>query len=188
MSGVLVIAGWAVQSNINTCGISGVYPGVSRIRVDFGVRSPFMPKHRGHPKLVFFKAPYIGLAAASGYRIPNVEIVEELVRQEGDVVEYGALREAVCERMGLKEFQFLQITGQLQNAIRTEKGFSARRLLRCNLPGIRLTGRIRDSRNWPESASYLQTLFMQRSGFRAGSWVSTVQGCCIQSSYDSPAS
>jgi hypothetical protein len=80
-------------------------------------------KHRQHPKLLFFKTPYISLAGALGYRTPNLEIVEELVRQEGDVVEYEELRKTACERMGLKDFQFLQITNQWENVIRTDKGF-----------------------------------------------------------------
>jgi hypothetical protein len=61
-------------------------------------------KHRQHPKLLFVKTPYIGLAGASRYRIPNLEILEELVRQDGGVVEYEELRKTACESMGLKEF------------------------------------------------------------------------------------
>lgn len=80
-------------------------------------------KHRQHPKLLFVKTPYIGLIGASRYRIPNLEILEELVRQEGGVVEFEILRNTACERMGLKEFQFLQITNQWENVIRTDKGF-----------------------------------------------------------------
>ena len=80
-------------------------------------------KHRGHPKLVFLKSPYIALAGIAKYRIPNLEILEELVRQEGDVVEYEMLHTMACERMGLKEFQLGQIINQWEDVIRTEKGF-----------------------------------------------------------------
>jgi hypothetical protein len=80
-------------------------------------------KHRQHPKLAFFKSPYVGLASAAKYRVPNVEIAEVLIRQEGDAVEYDALRHMLCDRMGMKDFQFAQIVIQLNNVIRTEKGF-----------------------------------------------------------------
>ena len=80
-------------------------------------------KHRQHPKLAFFKSPYVGLASAANYRVPNVEIAEELIRQEGDVVEYDALKHTLCDRMGMKDFQFGQIVIQLSNVVRTEGGF-----------------------------------------------------------------
>ncbi len=55
--------------------------------------------------------------------MPNLEIAEELIHQEGDVVEYDALRHMLCDRMGMKDFQFGQIVVQLRNVVRTEKGF-----------------------------------------------------------------
>ncbi len=80
-------------------------------------------KHRRHPKLVFHKTPYISLAGGAKYRIPNLEILEEVIRQEGDVVETETLRHIACDRMGLKDYQLTQITIQWENVIRTEKGF-----------------------------------------------------------------
>ena len=80
-------------------------------------------KHRQHPKLIFFHSPYIGLAGASRHRIPNVEIAEELIRQEGDIMPLDCLRDVLCMCMGLKDFQFNQIIYQLSNVVGTEHGF-----------------------------------------------------------------
>lgn len=78
-------------------------------------------KHRQHPKLSFYHSPYLGLAGA--YRIPNVEIVEELLRQEGDIFPKDKLESLICGQLGLKSYQFTQVMDQLDNVIRTENGF-----------------------------------------------------------------
>jgi len=93
----------------------------SEIPSEYAVHSCL--KHRQHPKLAFFHSPYIGLAGVSRHRIPNVEIAEDLIRQEGDVVPLDRLREVLCVRMGMKDFQFQQIISQLENVICTQYGF-----------------------------------------------------------------
>jgi len=80
-------------------------------------------KHRQHPRLAFFHSPYIGLAGVVPRRIPNVEIAEDLIRQEGEFVSLAKLRKVLCRQMGLKHFQFAQVIDQLDNVIRTEDGF-----------------------------------------------------------------
>lgn len=91
---------------------------------------------RRHPKLTLFRAPYIGLRGATTYRIPNVEIAEELIRQDGGTVEFDALRQTMCGRMGLKEFQFDQVIGQLENVIRTDRGFLHADYFDSQSPGL----------------------------------------------------
>ncbi|NLX96451.1 MAG: hypothetical protein GXY83_09765 [Rhodopirellula sp.] len=80
-------------------------------------------KHRQHPKLAFYHSPYLGLAAAGSYRVPNVEIAEGLLRQEGDIFPKDKLKSLMCGQMGLKSYQFTQIIDQLDNVIRTQHGF-----------------------------------------------------------------
>lgn len=80
-------------------------------------------KHRQHPRLAFYHSPYLGLTAGGAYRIPNVEIVEELLRQEGDIFPRDKLESLMCGQLGLKSYQFAQVMDHLDNVIRTENGF-----------------------------------------------------------------
>ena len=80
-------------------------------------------KQRQHPQLLFLHAPYVALAGALQDRIPNRELAEELIRREAGGVDYDVLRQTVCGRMGLKDFQFDQIAAGLENVLRTDKGF-----------------------------------------------------------------
>jgi DNA-directed RNA polymerase alpha subunit len=94
-------------------------------------------KHRQHPKLAFYRYANIGLASAGAYRIPNIEIAEEFIRQEGDTVSLDKLKKLLCGQLGLKSYQFAQILEQLDNVIRTEHGVLYAEYFDAESPGFK---------------------------------------------------
>jgi len=94
-------------------------------------------KHRQHPKLAFYRYATIGLASPGAYRIPNLEIAEEFIRQEGDTVALDKLKKLLCGQLGLKGYQFAQILEQLDNVIRTEHGVLYAEYFDAESPGFK---------------------------------------------------
>lgn len=81
--------------------------------------------------------PQIYLSDGFESRIPGAIAVEQYLRDAATVIKYDELKKYVIDDMGMKEFQFNQLLGQLSSVMRTSGGgFIHSSLLNINWPKL----------------------------------------------------
>ena len=77
-----------------------------------------------HHMLAYPRFPYVYRQEPGATHVPLSVVIEDWLRDAGDVVPYSRIRKLLCDEMGLKGYQMTCLHGRLANVIRTDdRGF-----------------------------------------------------------------